>query len=163
MELWNRLRQTHCILLSPYFDVFDLLLAAYFLSRLSFDRSIEVYKMKFVEDQTQKIAFTLRTHLEPGKLSIEQMDWLKTAVNVYSMSVRYYAPDHEEVLYDSGLESQQYGRPFTASSPIYVDGQLIGILDATVDLDHDFNLPSVSFFRLLYLEVAVVLPLSYYV
>ncbi|MDL1163499.1 HAMP domain-containing sensor histidine kinase, partial [Yersinia pestis] len=43
-------------------------------------------------------------------------------------------------------EIQQYGRPFTASSPIYVDGQLIGVLDATVDLDHDFNLPSVSFF-----------------
>lgn len=102
--------------------------------------------MKFVEDQTQKIAFTLRTHLEPGKLSIEKMDWLKQAVNIYSMSVRYYAPDHEEVLYDSGLENQQYGRPFTARSPIYVQGQLIGILDATVDLDNDFNLPSVSFF-----------------
>lgn len=147
MELWNRLRQTHCILfISLILTSLIFLLATYFISRLSFDRSIEVYKMKFVEDQTQKIAFTLRTHLEPGKLSIEKMDWLKQAVNVYSMSIRYYAPDHEEVLYDSGLESQQYGRPFTASSPIYVDGQLIGILDATVDLDHDFNLPSASFF-----------------
>lgn len=147
MKLWNRLRQTHYILfISLLLTSLVFLSVTYFLSRLSFDRSIEVYKMKFVEDQTQKIAFTLRTHLEPGKLSSEKMDWLKQAVNVYSMSVRYYAPNHGEVLYDSGLESQHYGRPFTASSPIYVDGQLIGILEATVDLDHDFNLPSVSFF-----------------
>jgi len=147
MELLNRLRQTHCILfISLILTSLIFLLATYFLSRLSFDRSIEAYKMKFVEDQTQKIAFTLRTHLEPGKLSTEKLDWLKQTVNVYSMNVRYYAPDHEEVLYDSGLESQQYGRPFTATSPIYVDGQLIGILEASVDLNHDFNLPSVSFF-----------------
>lgn len=147
MGLKNRLRQTHYVLFITLIMTSLLFISvAYLLFRLSIDRSIEDYKKKFVEDQTQKIAFTLRTQLEPGRLSNEKKDWLEQVVNVYSMNVRYYAPDHEKVLYGSRLDDQPLGKPFTASSPIYVDGQLIGILDATVDLNNDYNIPIVSLF-----------------
>lgn len=147
MELKYRFGQTHYVLFITFIVTVMLFLTmAFLLFNFTIDRSLEDYKMVYAKDQTQKIAFSLRTQLEPDRLPGEMTDWLERAVNVYSMNVRYYAPDHETVLYDSWPDVQELVRPFTVSSPIYIDGQLIGVLDAIVDLGDDYNLPTMSFF-----------------
>ncbi|MFC7680438.1 sensor histidine kinase [Paenibacillus sp. GCM10028914] len=153
MGLKHRFGQTHYVLFMTLIVTFMFFLSvAYLLLKFTMDRSLEDYKMNYAKDQSQKIAFSLRTQLEPGELSEEMEDWLKQVVNVYSMNLRYYAPDHETVLYDSWPDAQKLLKPFIASSPIYIDGQLMGVLDTIVDLSDDYNLPTLSFFSFSILE-----------
>ncbi|WP_211745787.1 ATP-binding protein [Paenibacillus sp. Marseille-Q4541] len=158
MGLKHRFGQTHYVLFITFIvTVMLFLTVAYLLFKFTIDRSLEDYKMIYAKDQTQKIAFSLRTQLEPDRLPGEMADWLEQAVNVYSMNVRYYAPNHETVLYDSWPDVQELERPFTVSSPIYIDGQLIGILESIVDLGDDYNLPTMSFFSFSTLEGGVAI------
>lgn len=147
MGLKHRFRQTHYVLFITLVGTFVIFISvAYFLFKFTTDRSLENYKMTFAKDQTQKIAFALRTNLEPRGLTSEMMEWLKQVVSVYSMDVRYYDADHKTILYDSWTEGKKLERPYTASSPVYIDGKLVGVLDATVDLNDDYNTPTLSLF-----------------
>ncbi|WP_314587606.1 ATP-binding protein [Paenibacillus terrigena] len=121
-----------------------MVIAGLFLS-LTWNESLTAYKKQVIRDQTHKMAFTLRSNLEPGILSKEQTEWMRKAVNIYAMHVRYYGPDHQSVLFDSVPKSHKWAVPYTVSVPISVNGVLLGYLDTFVDLNNVQHIPYLAF------------------
>lgn len=144
----NRFRmKTQTLLFSTLFGVLAvLLLVIYWLLNAEWERIAPEYKIKFLQDQSQKMAYMMRTQITQGPFTSEEAIWLDNVSKLYSASLRFTADNRTEVWYDSenrGVSSAEYS-PARFEIPYIVDGKLIGYLHVSYELDGNHFFPDLT-------------------
>ncbi|AKG36239.1 sensor histidine kinase [Paenibacillus durus] len=137
--------KTEFVLFAAFSCLAMILFIVFYFTVLSIsDSSLAQYKKQYLEDQSYKLAFTIRDKLTEEPLSDLQAERIAASARQFSAEVRYFSPDGETLWFDSFQSGEPFAEPFAVQIPMYVNGQLTGNLHAYYDLSRNTALPFLS-------------------
>ncbi|MEF2247379.1 sensor histidine kinase [Paenibacillus sp. IITD108] len=100
-------------------------------------------KDQYMNDQIHKVAYMMKPQIKEGPFSDEDKSWLDNVSRLYSVALRFTAPDHNEIWYDSAEKGALTPTNDTAAIevPYIVNGELIGYLSLVYEYSSSHFMP----------------------